>query len=113
MGSRISVFRRKQRKLDVAAVAVHAQINAKMEDLKWRSSSEYRRRQILAWMFNIFTVLILCFVSLIYALKFGQATMKNLVIAWLVAYGWTFAIVEPIQVFIFAILPCLMSEDTR
>ena len=38
---------------------------------------------------------------------------RNMLLAWLVAYGWTFAIVEPVQVVIFALLPYIANEETR
>ena len=85
----------------------------RLHSLGWRSPREYKNRQILAWCFNICTLLAFLFVSLVYALKFGNQETKNMVVAWLMAYGITFAVVEPFQVFLLACAPCLFDEATR
>lgn len=36
-----------------------------------------------------------------------------MLLSWLVAYGWTFAIVEPVQILVMALAPSIVSEDTR
>ena len=54
-----------------------------------------------------------CLVSLIYALKYREEATKSMVMSWLIAYGVTFAIVEPMQVLVLVCAPCLFDEETR
>merc|ERR1719502_856343 len=82
---------------DVAAVAIEARLRQRIEEINWRSDRVVFIRRTLAWAFNIFIVLFACFVSLIYALKFGEGTMNSCLVSWAVAYGWSFLIIEPMQ----------------
>ena len=43
--------------------------------------------------------------SLIYALMFKEKETNKMAIAWLIAYGATFALIEPFQVFVAAGMP--------
>ena len=58
-----------------------------------RACCRYCIRISAAWLFAWFVVLLACFVSVIYALKFGDDQIRKAIIGWLVAYGWTFLIV--------------------
>ena len=52
----------------------------------------------LAWTFVLALMCFMLFVSLIYGLKFQEKATNNMVLTWLIAYGLTFAIIEPVQV---------------
>ena len=109
----LNVTERKDEKLDFASLVLEAQIKAKQKELKWRGPIEYRVRYILGWLIN-FLILGLCLlVSLIYAAKFGNNQFTQVAAAWLMAYGWTFLLVEPFQVLFLAGAPCLFNEETR
>merc|ERR1712146_90823 len=90
-----------------------AQLKRKRSELRWRGKWEYKIRVFLGWAFSftVFGLALLC--SIIYAGMFGNNETTAMCIAWLMAYGWTFAIVEPVQVLILAGAPCLFNEDTR
>merc|ERR1711924_83748 len=83
---------------DVHSVILETRLKKKLSDVGWRSAREVMCRRTIAWCFSAFVVLISCFVSVIYGLKFGDTQIRKAAIAWLVAYGWTFALVEPVQV---------------
>ena len=93
--------------------ALEAQLVQKRRDLRWRGPVEYTVRYTLAWLFNIAVLLVACFVSIIYALKFHDKATKKMAISWLIAYGVTFAIVEPLQVLIITCAPCIFDEDRK
>ena len=82
-------------------------------ELRWRPKWERQLRLAIAWGFNFFIVLFSCLVSLIYALKYREEATKSMMMSWLIAYGVTFAIVEPMQVIVLACAPCLFDEETR
>merc|ERR1711988_159591 len=88
----------------MAVVALQAELDKRRRSLRWRSSREYSCRQAVAWVFAASSLLVFCAVSLIYALKFTDLVMSGIAIAWLVAYGWTFAILEPLQVLLLVLL---------
>jgi len=90
-----------------------AQLNNKVAGLNWRSRREYRIRHTIAWIFNLGVVIAFCFVSVVYGLKFGEQSTKNMILSWLIAYGVTAAIVEPIQILVVVCFPCLCDESTR
>ena len=100
-------------RMDLASVAILAQLKAKRQVLRWRGKWEYRARLGLSWAAN-FTICGLAYMySIALAVKFGNNDTTGMIISWLVAYGWTFAIVEPVQVIILAGTPCLFDEETR
>ena len=39
--------------------------------------------------------------------------MRAMSVTWLIAYAWTFALVEPAQIVAIAGAPCLWDENTR
>ena len=98
---------------DLAAVAIELIMHEKIDAIGWRGPREHCVRSSLAWLFNYLVFFFALLVALIYALKFGEVTMSKALITWAVAYGWTFAIVEPVQVVILALSPCLFDEETR
>jgi len=103
--------RRQQSKL--AAAMLTMQLKERRRELGWRSPSEYRMRWMLAWAFNVGLILLACLVSVVYALKFQEAATRNMVLTWLVAYGVTFLVVEPIQICLLGCTPCCFDENTR
>ena len=100
-------------KLDVATVAAAAVLDNKLKDFRWRRPWVVKLRWALSWMFQ-FAVMGVCFLySLVIAIKFGDGPTATMVTSWVIAYGCTFAIVEPVQVFILASTPCLASAGDR
>jgi len=104
---------RKLSEIRMASTTLRALLHKRREDLGWRSPLTFAVRQALAWAFNMLVLLLACFVSVIYALKFEEQETRNMCMAWLIAYGVTFAIVEPLQVLVIACLPCLSDEETK
>ena len=98
---------------DSKAAAIEERIQRRVSELRWRSHQSYVCRQTVAWAIALMLNLISLFTSLIYALKFGEATMNACMVAWAIAYGWTFAVAQPIQVMILVLTPGLFSEETR
>ena len=70
-------------------------------------------RQAIAWSVALALTLLALFTSLVYGLKFGEATMSTCMVAWALAYSWTLAVVQPIQVVILVLAPGLFRDDTR
>ena len=99
--------------MDLASVAIPVQLRAKRQALRWRPKWEFYLRLALAWAFQAGVVAIGCFYSILVAASFGNRETTAMVISWLMAYGWTFAIVEPVQVLILAGAPCLFDESHR
>ena len=58
-------------------------------------------------------MVIFFFYSFIIALKFGEVSTNKMLVGWAIAYGCTFAIIEPLQIILLAAMPCLFVEDTR
>ena len=87
--------------LSLAEVAQEARLRRQLdEELTlhgWRSPCEYWTRYVLAWLANVLMLLALLFVSAIYCLGFGEAQTRPMVLAWMISYGWTFAVVEPVH----------------
>lgn len=98
---------------DFASVVLEAKVRKKIEDGRWRGRKEIMCRQILAWSFSALMVCGMLFQAIIYALKFGDQQTQSMIVSWLVAYGWTFAIVEPVQILILVCAPCLFDDSTR
>ena len=98
---------------NIAQVAIEARIALKIEEIGWRGDREFFVRRLIAWIVCVFVFLFSLFVAFIYALKFGEVTIAKALLSWAIAYGWTFAIVEPFQVVFLAFSPCLFTEDTR
>merc|ERR1711998_111940 len=96
-----------------AAVAIEAQIRAKRKELGWRGPKEYACRITLAWLFNFLVPGICYLYAIILSIKFGEAQTANMILTWLIAYGWTFLLVEPAQVLILAGTPCMFNEETK
>jgi len=104
---------RSLRELQMVATTLRAVLARRQEELGWRPPHVYNTRVALAWLFNFGILIVACFFSIIYALKFQEQATRNMCMAWLIAYGVTFAIVEPVQVCAIACLPSLSDEDTR
>lgn len=96
-----------------AELVVQAQTEKKKRDLRWRGPKEVYARRAIAWGINLTLNLIALTMAVIYAGKFGERQTQKMCVSWLVAYGWTFAIVEPFQVLVLAGAPCLFDEETR
>ena len=103
----------KERDIDFASVVLEAQIKAKMKALRWRGPIEYNIRQAIGWLINLLILSMCLFISLIYAAKFGNNQFTSVAVSWLMAYAWTFILVEPFQVIFLAGAPCLFNEETR
>ena len=101
------------RSADSEAAAIEERIRQRVAELRWRSANAFICRQAVAWALTLVLTLLALFTSVVYALKFGEATMSTCLIAWAIAYGWTFAVVQPIQVLILALAPGLFTDDTR
>jgi hypothetical protein len=99
----------RKRDLDLASVAVQQQLRQKRKELRWRSDTEYYARLSVAWAFQFTIMGIAQFYAIICAISFGNRQTTAMCIAWLVAYGWTFAIVEPFQVIVLAGAPCMFD----
>ena len=79
---------------DFAALVVEAQVEAKRRDLRWRGSKEVMCRRAISWTINLTLNALALLMSVIYAVKFGEVQTQRMIVSWLVAYGWTFAIVR-------------------
>lgn len=112
-GRRLSTMTRAAPVMDIASIAVLAQLRAKRKELRWRPAYEYYSRLCLAWAFQFFVCGVAYWYAIICAISFGNNQTTAFIVSWLVAYGWTFAIVEPAQVLIIAGTPCLCDEETR
>lgn len=96
-----------------ASATFQAQLQQKLNEMNWRPEWEYRLRLYLAWLFNFAVFAVFLLISIIYAAEFGNKRTRSMVISWLLAYGVTFALVEPIQVLIIACAPSLFDDSTR
>ena len=81
--------------------------------LGWRSEPSRKLRLILAWAFNFGLFLFCCFIAVIYGLKFKEEATKAMCMSWLIAYGVTFAIIEPVQVLMITCAPWCVDEESR
>ena len=97
----------------VRQLVLTAQLAQKRQEFNFRREHVFRCRLALAWMFNALIFLLALFTSFIYGLKFKESATNNMVLTWAIAYGVTFAIVEPVQVIFLVCTPCLFSEDHR
>lgn len=96
-----------------ASATFQAQLQQKLNEMNWRPEWEYRLRICLAWLFNFAVFAVFLLISIIYAAEFGNRRTKSMAISWLIAYGVTFALIEPIQVLIIACAPSLFDDSTR
>ena len=103
---------RRVRELTVITRSLQTMLEKQRKELLWRSEFEYNMRQAIAWAFNLIIIAIAYFFSIIFALKFQEEAMRNMALTWVIAYGVTFAIVEPVQVLVIAVFPSLMNSDT-
>ena len=87
------------------------QLQKELKELGWRSDREFRIRQCIAWTFNVTVLIIALYYSFILAIRFGEIQTFTFVLGWMISYGWTFAIVEPVQVLLLACCPCMWNED--
>ena len=110
---RLSLVPRPKPSTNIAAIAIETRLRQKRKDLRWRGPYERGCRLVLAWTFNLLVPGIAYLVAIIIAAKLGEAETYKMCIGWLVAYGATFAIVEPAQVVILASAPCLFDEETK
>ncbi len=106
------LFRKKQTHTTIAVTAVEAMIENRRKELRWRSPREYCCRQVLAWAFAFGLLLLMLLLSFIYALKYQEAAMQQIMLGWLFAYGVTFAVVEPVQIVLLAAFPA-STDDTK
>lgn len=98
---------------DFASVVLEAQIANKRKSLRWRGPCEYRSRMCCAWITNFSIVFVSLLISITLGAKFGENATSAMCISWLMAYGWTFLLVEPFQILVLAGAPCLFNEDHR
>ena len=103
---------RRVRELTMITRSLQSMLEEQRKELRWRSEFEYNMRQAIAWAFNLLIIAIAYFFSIIFALKFQEVAMRNMALTWVIAYGVTFAIVEPVQVLVIAVFPSLMNSDT-
>ena len=96
---------------DVATVAAAAVLDAKLTKLRWRRPFVVRTRMAIAWLIQFAAMGIFLFYSLIIALKFGEGSTRLMIGSWVLAYGCTFAIIEPVQVLLLSLLPCLFVDS--
>merc|ERR1712196_537035 len=82
---------------DFATLVVEATLEKKRRDLRWRGPWELTIRRGIAWGINLSLFATCLSLAMIYAAKFGEVQTQRMIISWLIAYGWTFAIVEPAQ----------------
>ena len=94
-------------------VVLHAQLQEEVSKLGWRSEREYNMRQATAWGVQVGILFMAYFNSFIFCLGFGERETFKMVLSWIIAYGWTFAFIEPVQVCLLACCPCLWDEETR
>ena len=95
---------------DLATVAAVAALEAKLTDMRWRHPWSVIFRKVVAWIFNFFVMGICMFYSLIIALKFGEDSTRLMIASWVLAYGATFAIIEPLQIILLAATPFLFVD---
>lgn len=89
------------------------QLEHMRDNLGWRSQRSMDIRWAIAWSFNLGILLLCCFVSVIYGLKFKEEATRQMCLTWLISWGVTFAIVEPLQVLVIACAPCWCNDDSR
>ena len=70
-------------------------------------------RRALAWSLSVFFMLASCWYALVIALRFGEDGIRSMAISWLLAYGLTFALIEPVQIVVIVSLPMLFDEETK
>jgi len=104
-----------QRPDNMASAAFELLHRKRTAELRWRSNREVALRQCLAWALSIFVMFTSCWYSFVVAVTFGDAAVRGALLSWLVAYGWTFALVEPVQILVIAGAPCVWNgdEDSR
>ena len=98
---------------EVAQVAAAALLEKKLVDMRWRKTWVVKSRSALSWLWQWVVMVIFFFYSFIIALKFGEVSTNKMLVGWAIAYGCTFAIIEPLQIILLAAMPCLFVEDTR
>ena len=99
--------------MDISSIAVLAQLKAKRKELRWRSNGEFYCRLSIAWAAQFAICGVAYWYAIICAISFGNNQTTAFIVSWVIAYGWTFAIVEPAQVLLLAGAPCLCDEETR
>ena len=97
----------------LAAVMVEAKLQGKRKALRWRSPRVYLLRMAAAWAFNLLVLLICLLLALAYAIRLVPIQANNMLLVWLVSYGWTFAFLEPVKILLLAGIPGLWNEKTR
>jgi hypothetical protein len=58
-------------------------------------------------------VLLCSMLGIVYARTFGIKETNKMIVGWAIAYGQTFLIVEPVQIFLLAGAPCLFDDSHR
>ena len=99
--------------VDTDVAAIEERLRQRLAELRWRGGRAYLCRQAIAWSVALALTLLALFTSLVYGLKFGEATMSTCMVAWALAYSWTLAVVQPIQVVVLVLAPGLFRDDTR
>jgi len=106
------LWKPKQTSTSVAAVTIELQLRKVRKELRWRGPRERACRVGAAWAFNL-TVLVLAYlVSIIFCARFGERETSTMSVSWLIAYGLTFLLIEPVQVLLLAGAPFLFDETT-
>ena len=82
---------------EAKAKALDAELEALRQELGWQ-----RTRELLAWSFNWFVMLLTCVLLIGYARKLEVAALNAVCVSWLTACGATLAVVEPLHVLIIA-----------
>lgn len=86
---------------------------AKMKEIRWRHPYVYRARMAFSWLANFIIFTMCAMHAVVYGRLFGKQRTNDMLMGWLTASGQTWAIMEPTQVMLLAVLPLLIKEDTR
>ena len=101
------------RQAEFVAAAIEMQMAHKRSELQWRSDREYCCRLSLAWAFNWGVMITACLFAITYGIMLEDAATQRMAITWLISYGITFAIIEPVQVLLMTAAPWLFEDTTQ
>ena len=112
--SRLKALRkRRDKSMNLSALAVEAKLNKRRKALQWRTPRDLAMRSAAAWSLSLLLTFLALLLTAVLCVRVEETETSRLLLAWLAAYGWTAVVIEPMQVFLLAFLPCLYSEATR
>lgn len=79
----------------------------------WLSDRVVRRRTCLAWSFNAAVYAIAALLSLTNASKYGPYSTNEMLTGWLLAIGYIYLIIEPLEIIVTVCLPRLCDRQTN